>query len=218
MALDLSLGEGKPPVLQGEGGLSRKGPEPGNASYYYSLTRMPTTGSLQVGGERYRVSGDSWMDREWSTSALGPDEVGWDWFALQLSDGRELMLYRIRRRDGRISPYSAGTLVERDGRARPLAAGDALVEVLDTWASPRDGARYPAHWRVRVPAAALDVVVRPIVADQELNLAVRYWEGAVDVNGTAGGAPVGGRGYVELTGYGRAAAATATGGAAGRAR
>ncbi len=200
MALDLTLGEGKPPVLQGDRGLSRKGPEPGDASYYYSLTRMPTSGWLEIGGRRYRVAGDSWMDREWSTSALGRDEVGWDWFALRLSDGRELMLYRIRRRDGRTSPYSAGTLVGRDGRSQGLAAGDVAIDVLRTWSSS-DGARYPAQWRIRVPAAGLDLQVRPVLADQELKLAFRYWEGAVAIAGSAAGKPVEGRGYVELTGY-----------------
>ncbi len=217
MALDLTLGEGKAPVLEGERGLSRKGPEPGNASYYYSLTRMPSAGWVEVGGRRFRVAGDSWMDREWSTSALGADEVGWDWFALQLADGRELMLYRIRRRQGGISPFSGGTLVQRDGSSRALAAVDASVDVLGTWASPRDGARYPAHWRVRVPGAGLDLDVRPIVADQELNLAVRYWEGAVDVRGVgAGGVALTGRGYVELTGYG--GSSTHEGGPATRGR
>ncbi len=202
MALQLSLAQGKPPVLQGDHGLSRKGPGAGDASYYYSLTRMPTTGWLEIAGERYAVDGESWLDREWSTSALAKDEVGWDWLALQLSDGRELMLYRIRRRDGTSSPFSAGTLVAADGGARALAAADARVDVAGTWASPRDGTRYPASWRVRVPSAGLDLDVRPIVADQELNLTVRYWEGAVDVTGSAGGRAVAGHGYVELTGYG----------------
>jgi len=212
MALELTLGEGKPPVLEGQNGLSRKGPAAGDASYYYSLTRMPTTGWLEVDGRRWRVSGDSWMDREWSTSALGRDEVGWDWFALQLADGRELMLYRIRRRDGSTSPFSAGTLVARDGGARALAAADARVDVQRTWASPRDGTRYPARWRVRVPSAGLDLDVRPILADQELNLAVRYWEGAVNVTGTGAGRAVGGWGYVELTGYSAQPAGSPRGG------
>ncbi len=212
MALHLSLGEGKPPVLQGDRGLSRKGPGEGDASYYYSLTRMPTAGWLEIGETRFAVSGESWMDQEWSTSALGKDEVGWDWFALQLSDGRELMLYRIRRRDGGFSPFSAGTLVARDGRTRGLAAADARVDVSGTWASPRDGTRYPARWRVRVPSAGLDLDVRPILADQELNLTVRYWEGAVDVIGTSSAAAVTGRGYVELTGYGPQPAGAARGG------
>ncbi|HET9982289.1 MAG TPA: lipocalin-like domain-containing protein [Longimicrobiales bacterium] len=201
VAVDLRLGEGKPPVLQGDRGLSRKGPEPGNASYYYSLTRMPTAGTIRMAGDTFRVRGESWMDREWSTSALGRDEVGWDWFALQLADGRELMLYRIRRRDGGASPFSAGSVVAPDGAATPLSPADARLDVLGHWTSP-GGTRYPARWRLRVPTAGLDLEVRPILADQELNVAVRYWEGAVDVTGTSRGKPVRGRGYVELTGYG----------------
>ncbi len=202
MALALTLDAGGRPVPEGQGGLSRKGPGPGDASYYYSLPRMPTAGWLEVGGHRYAVQGDSWMDREWSTSALAPDEVGWDWFALQLADGRALMLYLIRRRGGGVSPYSAGTLIGADGSARPLAAADVAVAVLGTWTSPLDGTRYPARWRLRIPSAGLDLDIRPMLADQELNVSVRYWEGAVWLTGSAAGRPVTGRGYVELTGYG----------------
>jgi predicted secreted hydrolase len=203
-ALDLALAQGTAPVPQGEGGLSRKGPEPGDASYYYSLPRMPTSGWLEVGGRRYHVRGESWMDREWSTSALAPDEVGWDWFGLQLSDGRSLMLYRIRRRGGGISSFSAGTLVGVDGSARPLGRADAAVDVLGTWQSPLDGTRYPAGWHVRILSADLDLAIRPMLADQELNVSVRYWEGAVWLTGTAAGRSLAGRGFVELTGYGPA--------------
>lgn len=205
IGIDLRLERGKPPVLQEERGLSRKGPQPGNASYYYSLTRMPTTGTIRLAGDTFRVRGESWMDREWSTSALGSDEVGWDWFALQLDDGRELMLYRIRRRDGSASPFSGGSIVAPDGTATPLSLADARLDVLDHWTSP-GGTRYPARWRLRVPTAGLDLDVRPVLPDQELNVTVRYWEGAVDVSGTSRGRPVRGRGYVELTGYGDAAA------------
>ena len=200
VALDLRLARGKPPVLQGEAGLSRKGAAPGQASYYYSLTRMPTTGRLRLAGEDLPVRGLSWMDREWSTSSLSPGQVGWDWFALQLADGRELMLYRMRLEDGGIDPASAGSLVAADGAKRHLARGDFAVAELARWRSPA-GASYPARWRVRVPSAALDLEVRPLVADQEHRGVFRYWEGAVAVRGTAGGVPIGGRGYVELTGY-----------------
>src|SRR5919108_4337013 len=110
LAIDLRLMTDKPPILHGDGGLSRKGPEPGNASYYYSFTRMAATGTVRVGAETLDVSGRAWMDREWSTSALGPDLAGWDWFAIQLDDGRDLMFYLLRRRDGAIDPFSAGTL------------------------------------------------------------------------------------------------------------
>jgi predicted secreted hydrolase len=201
VALDLVLAQGKPPVSNGERGLSRKGPERGNASYYYSLTRMPTEGTVRAGGATRRVRGASWMDREWSTSGLGPELAGWDWFALQLSDTTELMVYRLRGHDGGASPFSGGTFVDAAGAARTLAASDVVVDVLDTWRSPRDGARYPARWRLRVPAAAIDVEVTPLLADQELNLAVRYWEGTARVDGRRAGRPVAGRAYVELTGY-----------------
>jgi len=204
VAIDLLLQPGKPPVLQGERGLSRKSARPGDASYYYSLTRMPPAGSVRVGGERFLVTGDSWMDREWSTSSLAADQVGWDWFALQLADGSDLMLYRLRRRDGTVDPASSGTLIAPDGTSRPLAFADLQVESAGEWRSPRSGIRYPARWRVRVPGEGLDFEVRPLLADQELDVSIRYWEGAVEVAGSRRGAPVRGRGYVELTGYGGA--------------
>jgi predicted secreted hydrolase len=202
--LDLTLAAGKPIVLQGDRGLSQKSAEPGNASYYYSLTRMPAQGEIRIGGARFRVAGLAWMDREWSTSALAPDQLGWDWFALQLADGRELMLYRLRRRDGRVDPASRGTLVERDGRARPMPLAAASVESLGSWTSPASGVVYPAGWRIRIPGEGLDLRVRPALAAQELNLSFRYWEGAVVIDGTSAARnSIAGRGYVELTGYDR---------------
>ena len=201
IGIDLALSPGKPPVLHGERGLSRKSADPGNASYYYSLTRMPAAGHVRVAGRTFAVNGLAWMDREWSTSALGADQVGWDWFALQLDDGRELMLYRLRERDGGIASTSQGTLVAADGGARALDRDAVEVLVLDHWVSPRDGTRYPAGWRLRIPSAGLDLLVTPLVRDQELDLTVRYWEGAVSVAGTADGRPLGGSGYVELVGY-----------------
>jgi predicted secreted hydrolase len=217
VALDLLLEQGKPPVLQGEKGLSRKGAAPGQASYYYSLTRMPSVGRVSSGGKAWDVRGLSWMDREWSTSSLGEDQVGWDWFALQLADGREVMLYRLRLAGGGTDPASAGSLVEADGTARVLGRDDAAVEVLERWESPAGGA-YPSRWRVRVPAAGLELTVRPLVAGQEHRGAFRYWEGAVAVRGTARGRPVTGSGYVELTGYADAPRAPAVAGAPGAAR
>jgi predicted secreted hydrolase len=201
LRIDLMLSAAKPPVIHGERGLSRKSAKPGNASYYYSLTRMPASGEVLVGDRAFSVEGLAWMDREWSTSALAPDQVGWDWFALQLDDGRELMLYRLRQRDGTISAVSQGTLVAADGATRVLDRDAVEVLVLDHWTSPRSGARYPARWRLRVPVAGLELLVTPLLRDQELDLAVRYWEGAVGVDGTADGRPLGGAGYVELVGY-----------------
>jgi predicted secreted hydrolase len=201
VALQLTLEEGKAPVLQGERGLSQKGREPGNASYYYSLTRMPSRGHVTVAGERFAVRGESWMDREWSTSALSGGQVGWDWFALQLSDGSELMYYQLRGKGGAVDPLSAGVLVSPSGEVTRLDRESLQLEVLSQWESPRGGVRYPAKWRVRIPQQQLQLTVSPRVADQELPLSVRYWEGAVGVEGTRAEAALRGRGYVELTGY-----------------
>jgi predicted secreted hydrolase len=202
VAIDLVLASDKPVALQGDRGLSQKGPEPGNASYYYSLSRMSARGTVSVGGEPLPVSGLAWMDREWSTSALGPDLVGWDWLALQLDDGRDVMVYRLRRRDGAADAHSAGALIAADGATRPLARGDVTFDVLDHWTSPRSRVRYPSRWRLAIPGEALDLEITPRLADQELIVGTRYWEGAVRVEGTAAGRPIVGRGYVELVGYG----------------
>jgi predicted secreted hydrolase len=202
VALDLILEAGKPLVLQGEDGLSRKGPEPGNASYYYSLTRMPTTGRVVVEADTLRVTGTSWLDREWSTSALPDGVVGWDWFALQLDDGWDLMAYALRRGDGSPHPLSEAVLVDPEGHARRLAWGtDITVTPTGAWTSPVDGSVYPSGWRVDVPARGWSLAVTPVLADQELDLAFRYWEGAVRVVAADGGGGTPGRGYVELTGY-----------------
>ena len=215
MSLHLELGRGKPPVPQGERGLSRKGPESGNASYYYSLTRMPAAGTLRVSADTMRVRGSAWLDREWSTSALSDGVVGWDWFALQLDDGWDVMIYRLRRADGSATPFSQGVLVGPAGETERLTWGtDVTVEPTGTWASPRDGAVYPSGWIVRLPGRGWELAAAPRVPDQELALSFRYWEGAVSVLGTGvGGARVAGRGYVELTGYAEQARAGGGGGA-----
>lgn len=198
--IDIMLKPLKPVVLQGDQGFDRKGPEPGNASYYYSLTRMQTDGSVRIGEEVFRVSGLSWMDREWSTSALGENQIGWDWFSLHLSNGWDLMYYQIREEGGTVSPFSSGVLVSPEGVKIELDRDDVGLDVLDRWKSP-DGGVYPVAWRLRVPGEDLDLNIRSLVEDQELNVAVRYWEGAVDVEGTAARHPIKGSGYVELTGY-----------------
>lgn len=200
-AIDLTLDAGKPPVLQGDRGLSQKSAEPGNASYYYSLTRMPTSGSVRVAGETFAVTGQSWMDREWSTSLLADGVAGWDWFALQLADGRDLMYFQLRDRAGGADAYSSGALIDAAGASIALHRDDTQLEPIGSWQSPHTGARYPAGWRLRVPSQGLDLTITPALADQELVLATIYWEGAVTISGTAGGQPAAGRGYVELTGY-----------------
>ncbi len=147
LSLDLELAATKPLVAHGDRGLSPKSDEPGNASYYVGYTRMTARGRIGAGGDEAEVAGEAWFDHEWSTSALGAGAVGWDWFSLQLDDGRELMLFQIRREDGSIEPASGGTLVERDGRTRRLAREDVSIDVLDHWTSPETGARYPSRWR-----------------------------------------------------------------------
>ena len=188
------------PVLNGEGGLSRKSAEPGAASYYYSIPRLAVRGKIVRDGQPFEVEGLAWFDREWGSGALGEQQAGWDWFALQLDDGGSLMAYILRNRDGSRDPHSAGTWVGPRGDVRILASDDVQVDVLDHWESPRGG-RYPSRWRVRVPRLGIDVDVRPVLADQELDASTRYWEGAVDVRGTRDGTRVAGRGYVELVGY-----------------
>ena len=206
VSIDLRLDSAKPIVLQGEAGLSQKSAAPGNASYYYSLTRMPTVGSISINGETFAVSGESWLDREWSTSALGEDQVGWDWFSLQLTDGRELMYYQLRMRTGSADPLSSGVLVAVDGSSRRLTAGDLRIEVLDHWQSPHSAGNYPSRWRLQVPEQKLDLEIVPLLPDQELQTSVRYWEGAVAVSGSSAAGQVQGYGYVELTGYAHSAA------------
>lgn len=201
IAVDLTLDSAKPPVLQGDRGLSRKGPAPGNASYYYSLPRMPTRGAVRIGDETFQVEGLSWMDREWSTSGLGEDQVGWDWFSLQLADGREVMFYRLRRRDGSADPFSGGTLVRADGSSRRLGPEDVRLRVLEHWQSPRTGVRYPSRWAFGIPKEGMELEITPYLPDQELDLAVRYWEGAIQVREAAQHSPLAGSGYMELTGY-----------------
>ncbi|MDH3271766.1 MAG: carotenoid 1,2-hydratase [Gemmatimonadota bacterium] len=201
--LELVLQSGKPRVLQGDRGLSQKGAEPGNASYYYAHTRMPAEGRVTLDGQTYRVSGLAWLDREWSTSALSEGQVGWDWFALQLDDGWEMMVYQLRLEDGSADPLSDGVLIDPAGRRISLSWGDQVtVTPTGRWRSPVDGAEYPSGWRVTVPDRGWDLSVEPAVLDQELRVAFRYWEGAVRVEGVGErGRPIRGRGYVELTGY-----------------
>ncbi len=204
VAIDLRLDAGKPIVLHGDAGLSRKGEEPGNASFYFSFTRLPTNGTMRVNGEAVAVSGTSWYDREWSTSQLAEGVTGWDWFAVQLDDGTDVMLFQLRRADGSAA-LRGGTLVDGAGVSRALAEDEVVLRVADTWSSSIDGTSYPSRWAVQLPEVALELDIVPLLADQELDLAVRYWEGAVAVTGTRDGLPVRGRGYVELTGYAGAA-------------
>lgn len=200
--VELELRALTPPVLNGERGFSRKGDGDGAASYYYSLPRLEASGRIVVEGREHQVSGRVWFDREWSTSALEAPQVGWDWFALRLGDAGELMLYSMRRSDGARDRHASGTWTDARGVGARLDGDDFEIEVLDHWTSPRTGVRYPSRWRVRVPARELELELTPLLADQELDHAVRYWEGAVRIEGALRGARIDSRGYVELAGYG----------------
>ncbi len=199
-AIDLKLTAVKPPVLNGTDGLSVKSSTPGNASYYYSIPRLQTVGTVRSGEQSYRVTGLSWLDREWGSGGLSAEQSGWDWFAFQLDDGSELMFYSLRRLDGRPDVHSAGTFIANDGTPTPLGSNEVSIDVLDYWDSP-GGGRYPMGWRIAVSSLSLVLEISPIMAGQELTTLVRYWEGAVDITGTREGMEISGRGYVELTGY-----------------
>ena len=205
-AINFTTTRSKPLVFHGDHGLSRKNAEAGNASYYFSQPRLTTEGTITINGQAYAVKGESWMDQEFSTSVLGKDAVGWDWFSLQLNNNREIMLFYIRMADGSVEPLSKGTLIEADGSSSTLNLDDFKIEVLDTWMSPRTEAHYPSGWRIHIDAAsgAIDLEVQPLIKDQELNSVTAYWEGASRITGTDNGQPVTGYGYAELTGYNKA--------------
>lgn len=200
-AIDLTLRAERAIVAQGDRGLSQKSATPGNASYYYSIPRFSAHGTLEAGGRTHRVRGTAWFDHEWSTSALAEDQVGWDWFSLQLDDGRELMFYQLRDIRGHADPASHGILIGADGGTVALERDQVSLSVLDYWRSRDSGARYPAAWRIRIPDHGLDLNVRPRMAAQEWHANFTYWEGAVTASGTAHDEPVTGSGYVELVGY-----------------
>lgn len=200
-ALDVVLNPQKPLVLQGEEGYDKKGGEDGNASYYISFTRMQTEGLLKKDGESLAVSGLSWMDHEWSTSALDSGQTGWDWFSIQLSNGYELMYYQIRNDDPELTPQTTGSLVAPNGQKRDLDQGEVRLEVLEYWTSPHTGARYPVRWTLAIPSEELEMDVTTVFDDQEMTVSVQYYEGALRVSGKFRDEAIDGYGYIEMTGY-----------------
>lgn len=208
-ALHLMLTPQKPPVIHGRNGVSQKAACTGCASHYYSMTRLGTEGFLIRNGEAVPVTGLSWMDHEFGSNQLTAEQVGWDWFSLQLSDGADVMIYLLRREDGTLEAHSSGTLVAPDGSSRHLTLDQFTVTPSGrTWKSPKSGGVYPMGWRIRIPSANLDVTVDPVFEDQELateaSTGVVYWEGSSRVRGSHNGRPVRGQAYVEMTGYARA--------------
>jgi len=205
VTLTLRMTPTKPPVLHGDSGLSQKAEGAGRASYYYSLTRLATEGEIEIAGRKEKITGQSWMDHEFGSNQLADDQLGWDWFSLQLDDKSELMLYVMRRKDGSIDPYSSGTLIAADGKSVHLTLADFKIEATGRWKSPTSGAVYPMGWKVSVPSANLVLDVSPFFPAQELetkkSTKVTYWEGSVLVRSETKGQSVQGLGYVEMTGY-----------------
>ena len=199
LKIDLTLQSTKPVILNGQLGLSRKNQELGGASYYYSCTRMATEGFITLGKENMQVAGLSWMDREWSTSALSEKQIGWDWFGLQLSDGRDLMLYQFLTGEGKVDSNSSGTIIEQDGTYHFLNFDDFAITNLDHWISRISGTQYPSTWQIEIPDHGLDITIKPYLEDQEFNGIIRYWEGAVSLEGSSDSRFVTGSGYVEMT-------------------
>ncbi len=205
-SLDLVLRSNKPPVIHGKDGISQKGAGEGNASHYISLTRLQTEGSISLRGTSYNVSGTSWMDHEFFSGGLDKDEVGWDWLSLQFDDNTELMLYRLRHKDGSVDPFSSGTYVDAEGKTIFISARDfSMTPSGETYLSPATKASYPIAWRVTIPSLALDVQITTPLPSQEMTASseagLSYWEGAIDIAGTRQGAPLRGVGYLEMTGY-----------------
>jgi predicted secreted hydrolase len=206
--LHLALRSEKPPVIHGENGVSQKAEGAGRGSHYISLTRLATSGSMELGGKKLDVSGTSWMDHEYFTHQLAPDQTGWDWLSLQLADNTELMLFHIRRTDGSIDPFSAGTYIDARGRTTHLRASDFVLQPLgEKWKSPVTGAVYPVQWQIAIPKLGIELEAKSPLESQELagktKFVPNYWEGAIVLGGKLATKPIDGVGYLEMTGYDR---------------
>jgi predicted secreted hydrolase len=209
--LRFTLKSQKPPVIQGENGVSQKAAGTGHASHYISLTRLATNGTITLGGKSFEVTGLAWMDHEFFTHQLESGQVGWDWFSVQLADNTELMLFRIRRKDGSVDPFSAATFIDASGRTTHLRSAEfSLTPAGETWTSSVTKAEYPVQWKIAVPKLKLDLEVKTTLPSQELTggpgngtLSPSYWEGSVTYDGTREGAKIHGAGYLEMTGYDR---------------
>jgi predicted secreted hydrolase len=206
--LHLTLHSEKPPVIHGESGVSQKAEGPGRASHYISLTRLATSGSIELSGKKFEVTGTSWMDHEFFTRQLEASQTGWDWLSLQLTDNTELMLFRIRRNDGSIDPYSAGTYIDAQAKTTHLRTSDFTLQPLEEkWTSPATHATYPVQWKIIVPRFGLELEAKTQLVSQEFagktNLVPKYWEGAIVLTGRRNAQPLSGVGYLEMTGYDR---------------
>jgi len=185
----LQLAPAKPLVIQGVNGVSQKAEGKGRASHYVSFPLLAVAGTI----DSIPVTGRAWMDHEWFTDQLAADQVGWDWFSVQLDNNTELMLFELRKKDGSIDPYSSGTFIDAAGKAAHLPREAFSLQPLKLWH------KYPVEWRLRVPSLGIDLACKAILPDQELRPKTggpSYWEGAVDYSGSQTGV-----GYLEMTGY-----------------
>ena len=207
LVFEAALRPARPAVLNGHEGVGVSFKDHGEASRYFSFTRMEAEGRITWYGQTERFEGSAWMDREFGTWRTTDNQKGWDWFGLQLETGAELMVYHIRDREGRPNPFSSGTFVDSQGARTHLAREDFTLQTTARWRSPRTGTLYPSGWRLRVPRFSIDVTITPVLKDQELDTRgttmIVYWEGACTVEGLQGETQTRGRAYVELVGYDR---------------
>jgi predicted secreted hydrolase len=198
--LDLQCKPMQPVLLQGREGLSRKGPMPDQASYYYSLPQVAARGSIVLRGQRFEVTGKTWLDHEWSEELLHPDAVGWDWIGMNLDDGSALTAFRLRRQDG-TTLWDGGSFRPPGGSTFTFSPGETVFSPQRRWASPLSQASYPVEWIVRTPADFY--TVKAVIDNQELDSRAStgaiYWEGLADLFDSNGKRV--GRGYLEMTGY-----------------
>ncbi len=201
LSLELRLEPNGPLLFHGRNGVSQKALGHGNATHYYSIPRLASSGTLRLGGQTFPVKGLSWMDREWGSNLLAPHQIGWDWFSIQLTDGSCLMLFQIRDREGRADSVS-GTWMSSDGATRPLEFNEIEMTPGRIWTSPKTGGRYPVEWKLSLPSLGLELSAKTPLDSQELTFGpLNYWEGAIEVSGRGPGGRVSGRGYLEMTGY-----------------
>lgn len=199
-AVDLELLQEREPLIHGSMGISPKSKKPNHASHYYSLTRLKASGSVTVDGKVHPVKGIVWFDHEWASNSLDPGEAGWDWAGLHLSNGEDLMLFRIRDKEGK-TVFLSGTL--RDAKGSVSDIKDLVMIPKGVWKSPHTAGLYPSGFQISIPSRDLNLSLTPKLADQELVLSpFAYWEGTVRGEGTAGHEQISAEGYLELTGYG----------------
>jgi len=203
--LNLRLVPSKPFVIHGENGVHQKADIAGQASHYITFTRLETKGELTWNGVKHQVSGRSWMDHEFGSDYLSDEQAGWDWFAIQLDNGVDLMLYQLRNKDGSVNTHSIGSIVDAEGKLSPIRGSEFKVRNTSTWTSPENGGVYPMGWEIEIPGKNAKFVVEPAFLEQEMVMRnytnTAYWEGSVRISGTWNGSPTAGKGYVELVGY-----------------